>query len=57
MITITMGRGFHLDFDNMVTVSVQFGHGNYCERRDQSDDNAEDGLLSSSGRGNCRMGS
>ena len=27
---ITGGRGFHITFANGVTVSVQFGGGNYC---------------------------
>lgn len=28
---ITGGRGFHITFPNLWTVSVQFGGGNYCE--------------------------
>lgn len=28
---ITSGRGFHITFPNGVTVSVQFGGGQYCE--------------------------
>ena len=28
---INSGKGFHITFDNGVTVSVQFGGGNYCE--------------------------
>jgi len=28
---ICRGRGFHITFKNGVTVSVQFGPGNYCE--------------------------
>lgn len=31
---ITDGKGFQITFDNGVTVSVQFGIGNYCENRD-----------------------
>ena len=27
-------RGFHITFDNGVTVSVQFGYSNYCSNRD-----------------------
>ena len=27
---ITGAKGFHITFDNGVTVSVQFGYGNYC---------------------------
>ena len=30
---ITEGKGFHMDLPNGVTVSVQFGPGNYCDRR------------------------
>lgn len=26
------GRGFQITFDNGLTISVQFGNGNYCER-------------------------
>ena len=33
MFNITGGRGFHMTFANGYTVSVQFGHGNYCENR------------------------
>lgn len=28
---ITEGKGFHITFDNGVTVSVQFGSSNYCD--------------------------
>ena len=28
---ITRGKGFHITFENGITVSVQFGGGNYCE--------------------------
>ena len=31
---ITGGKGFHLTFPNGVTVSVQFGPGNYCDNYD-----------------------
>ena len=31
MLKITFGRGFQLTFSNGVTVSVQFGPGNYCD--------------------------
>ena len=34
MFTSTYNRGFHLTFENGITISVQFGTGNYCERRD-----------------------
>jgi hypothetical protein len=31
---ITLNRGFRVSFENGWTASVQFGTGNYCERRD-----------------------
>ena len=31
---ITGGKGFHFNFPNGITVSVQFGPGNYCEHYD-----------------------
>ncbi len=31
MFRITGGRGFHITFENGVSVSVQFGGGNYCD--------------------------
>lgn len=31
---ITDNRGFHITFENGVTVSVQFGPGNYCDNYD-----------------------
>ena len=33
MLSITDHRGFHLTFSNGYTISVQWGPGNYCERR------------------------
>ena len=36
MLKSTMNRGFSLTFENGLTISVQFGTGNYCERRDYS---------------------
>lgn len=30
MFKITQNKGFHLSFENGLTVSVQFGAGNYC---------------------------
>lgn len=33
---ITYGKGFHIKFDNGITVSVQFGPGSYCENYDKS---------------------
>ena len=30
----TYNRGFHMTFANGITISVQFGHGNYCERNE-----------------------
>lgn len=37
MFKITMGKGFHMTFDNGLTISVQFGFGNYCENRNKFD--------------------
>ena len=34
MFTITGSKGFHIKFENGVTVSVQFGGGNYCDNYD-----------------------
>lgn len=34
----TRGKGFHITFANGWTASVQFGEGNYCERRDAPDE-------------------
>lgn len=31
---ITFGKGFHMTFANGCTVSVQWGPGNYCNRRE-----------------------
>jgi len=33
MFRITFGKGFHVEFENGVTVSTQFGEGNYCNNR------------------------
>ena len=30
------GKGFHITFSNGITISVQFGESNYCERRNLS---------------------
>ena len=30
---ITEGKGFHIKFKNGVTLSTQFGFGNYCDNR------------------------
>ena len=35
MFRITDGKGFHIEFENGVTVSIQFGPGNYCEHRNE----------------------
>jgi len=35
MFKITGGKGFHIQFDNGYTVSVQFGPGNYCDHYDR----------------------
>jgi len=37
-VAITYARGWHLTFSNGVTVSVQFGPGNYCQNRHLSID-------------------
>ncbi len=37
-------RGFHFNFKNGYTVSIQFGSGNYCDVRDYSP-NADDSKL------------
>jgi hypothetical protein len=37
MFTSTGNKGFQLTFKNKLTISVQFGKGNYCERRHQED--------------------
>jgi len=34
MFVITRGKGFRVEFSNGWKISVQFGHGNYCENRD-----------------------
>lgn len=36
MFRITGGKGFHIQFNNGYTVSVQFGPGNYCDHYDRS---------------------
>ena len=35
---ITEGKGFQMDLPNGVTVSVQFGPGNYCDKQHQAFD-------------------
>lgn len=35
MFKITDGKGFQVTFENGITVSVQFGYGNYCENYDK----------------------
>jgi hypothetical protein len=35
MLTITQGKGFSLKFENGLTISVQFGKGNYCSQKEQ----------------------
>jgi|TARA_R100001530_G_scaffold84834_1_gene59099 hypothetical protein len=37
MFTSTMNKGFHMELPNGVTVSVQWGPGNYCTRRNEAD--------------------
>jgi len=36
MITSTLNKGFQLTFENGLTISVQFGAGNYCANRSLS---------------------
>ena len=33
MLKATQNKGFSLTFENNLTISVQFGYGNYCENR------------------------
>jgi hypothetical protein len=37
MFKITDGKGFHMQFDNGWTVSVQWGRGNYCDNYSKGD--------------------
>jgi hypothetical protein len=37
MFKITDNKGFHLQFANGNTISVQFGHGNYCDNRNDEE--------------------
>ena len=32
-----MNKGFHIKFSNGITLSVQFGPGNYCEKQNSMD--------------------
>lgn len=41
MFKITNGKGFHVIFKNGITVSVQFGKGNYCNNRYKPDNPIE----------------
>ncbi len=34
MLRLLRNKGFHITFDNQVTVSVQLGGGNYCDNYD-----------------------
>ena len=34
MMKITENKGFHMTFDNGLTISCQMGSGNYCNNRD-----------------------
>lgn len=36
MFTSCQNKGFQMKFENGLTISVQFGTGNYCERRSYS---------------------
>lgn len=38
MFKITGCKGFHMEFENGITVSVQFGYGNYCDNYDSIGD-------------------
>lgn len=38
MFKITGSKGFHITFKNDVTVSVQFGWGNYCNTYPDNED-------------------
>ena len=40
MFQICDSKGFQMTFENGVTLSVQFGPGNYCENRSTDDFNA-----------------
>ena len=37
MFKVTFGKGFHLVFENGVTLSTQFGYGNYCTNKNTRD--------------------
>jgi hypothetical protein len=37
-ISCNSNSGFHIEFDNGLTISVQFGHGAYCDNRNSSVD-------------------
>ncbi len=39
MITITKGSGFQMTFKNEWTISVQFGKGDYCNKRMKGNEN------------------
>ena len=41
--SITSHKGFHLTFNNSWQISVQFGPGNYCERRESKYDEPRSG--------------
>ncbi len=48
MITATQNKGFQLTFNNGLTISVQFGKGNYCSNRnDENEDNKRCSLYES----------
>lgn len=42
MFKTTYNRGFSMTFENGLTISVQFGTGNYCERRSFHGDISDD---------------
>jgi hypothetical protein len=47
MFKITANKGFHIQFANGNTVSVQFGGGNYCENSHKFEEGFEEGQAQS----------
>jgi len=48
MFKITSGHGFHIEFNNGVALSTQFGNYNYCENRKMQANYSESELQSCS---------
>ena len=46
MFKITQGKGFMITFENGVTISVQFGVGNYCDHYNHDNFNDSEKLAS-----------